>query len=75
MKFLFNFIDDKDDPDSIQVVNALENIDDDCDRHGIVFVKNDDREFADDNGINDIPALIYYEDGIPNLYDGINHSI
>ena len=54
----------------MQVLGELETIDDDCDKHGIQFVKIDDTSAAKEFGIDDIPALVYFEKGIPNLYDG-----
>jgi hypothetical protein len=66
-----NFVaDDNDDEDSMQVLADLETIDDDCDKHGIQFVKIDDDSTAKEFGIDDVPALVYFEKGIPNLYDG-----
>ncbi|KAJ9596073.1 hypothetical protein L9F63_012741 [Diploptera punctata] len=61
---------DNDDEDSMQVLGELETIDDDCDKHGIQFVKIDDNSAAKEFGIDDVPALVYFEKGIPNLYDG-----
>uniref|UniRef100_T1J1H2 Thioredoxin domain-containing protein n=1 Tax=Strigamia maritima TaxID=126957 RepID=T1J1H2_STRMM len=61
---------DKDDKKSEKVLMELENIDDDCDKHGITFVKVDDDSVAKAYGIEDIPILIYFEDEIPNIYDG-----
>lgn len=52
------------------MLNALEGIDDDCDRHGILLVKIDDQAFAVKNGIDQVPALVYFEDGIPHMYQG-----
>jgi len=62
--------DDNDDEDSMQVLDDLEMIDDDCDKHGIQFVKIDDDSAAKEFGIDDVPALVYFEKGIPNVYDG-----
>jgi hypothetical protein len=62
--------DDNDDEDSMQVLGDLETIDDDCDKHGIQFVKIDDDSAAKEFGIDDVPALVYFEKGIPNVYDG-----
>lgn len=62
--------DDNDDEDSIQVLDDLETIDDDCDKHGIQFVKIDDDSAAKEFGIDEVPALVYFEKGIPNVYDG-----
>lgn len=65
-----NFIDDNDDKESQIVLNELEKIDDDCDRHGIQFVKIDDPKAAKEFGIDTVPSIVYFEKKIPNLYDG-----
>lgn len=54
----------------MQVLEELEKIDDDCDKHGIQFVKIDDTDVAKEYGIDDIPSIVYFEKQIPNLYDG-----
>lgn len=46
--------DGKDDDDSLQVIEELEKIDDDCDKHGIQFVKIDDRGAAKEHGVKDV---------------------
>ncbi|XP_029175153.1 uncharacterized protein LOC114943658 isoform X2 [Nylanderia fulva] len=56
--------------DSMQVLTELEKIDDDCDKHGIQFVKIDDEKAAGEFGIDDLPAIVYFEKQIPNVYDG-----
>ncbi|XP_032590983.1 uncharacterized protein LOC6560091 isoform X2 [Drosophila grimshawi] len=56
--------------DSMTVLEELEQIDDDCDKHGIQFVKIDDVKAASDYGIESIPAIVYFEKEIPNVYDG-----
>lgn len=66
----YNLLDDNDDEDSMQVLGELEKIDDDCDKHGIQFVKIDDPEAAQEYGIDDLPAIVYFEKQIPNVYDG-----
>lgn len=48
----------------------MENIDDECDNLGIVFVKIDNADEAKEYGIEKIPALMYFEKGIPTLYKG-----
>ena len=48
----------------------MEKIDDDCDKHGIEFVKIDDEEANKEFGIDDLPAIVYFEKGIPNVYEG-----
>lgn len=52
------------------VLEELEKIDDDCDKHGIQFVKIDDSRAADEYGIDSVPAIVYFEKQIPNVYDG-----
>uniref|UniRef100_A0AAG5DAU9 Thioredoxin domain-containing protein n=1 Tax=Anopheles atroparvus TaxID=41427 RepID=A0AAG5DAU9_ANOAO len=52
------------------VLESLENIDDDCDRHGIMFVKTDDLTIAEQYGITDYPVLVYFEDNVPNVFEG-----
>lgn len=54
----------------MKVLEELENIDDDCDKHGIQFVKIDDGAAAEEYGIEEIPSIIYFERQIPTVYDG-----
>nr|XP_021208945.1 uncharacterized protein LOC101735409 isoform X2 [Bombyx mori] len=61
---------DHGDEESMTVLNELEKIDDDCDRHGIQFVKIDDQKAARAFGIDDLPSIVYFEKQIPNVYDG-----
>ncbi|XP_049870043.1 uncharacterized protein LOC126369599 isoform X1 [Pectinophora gossypiella] len=61
---------DHGDDESMTVLAELEKIDDDCDRHGIQFVKIDDHKAAAAFGIDNIPAIVYFEKQIPNVYDG-----
>lgn len=73
IRFFLLFVhvaDDNDEEESQIVLGELEKIDDDCDRHGIQFVKIDDTKVAQDFGIDTIPAIVYFEKRIPNLYDG-----
>ncbi|CAO1323981.1 unnamed protein product [Diamesa tonsa] len=60
----------KDDDDSMQVIEELEKIDDDCDKHGIQFVKIDDRSAAKEYGIKSLPSIVFYEKQEPNRYEG-----
>lgn len=53
-----------------KTLEELENIDDDCDRHGITFVKTKDFSVAEAYGVHDYPALVYFEDSIPNVFEG-----
>ena len=70
MVFTKILTDDKDDAESETVLTELEKIDDECDQKGIVFVKIDNPEEAKEYGIDEVPSLVYFEDGIPALYEG-----
>ena len=48
----------------------LERIDDECDQKGISFVRIDNSAEAKEYGVDDLPALVYFEKGVPALYDG-----
>jgi hypothetical protein len=56
---LLTIQDGKDDDDSNQVIEELEKIDDDCDKHGIQFVKIDDRSAAKEHGVKDVKSKSY----------------
>ncbi|XP_063702540.1 uncharacterized protein LOC134832452 isoform X2 [Culicoides brevitarsis] len=64
------FYSDDDCDDCEQVLEDLETIDDDTDKHGILFVKSDDEKLAHDIGIFSFPSLVYYETSVPIMYDG-----
>ena len=53
------------------MLEELENIDDDTDRHGIGFVKTQDLEIAEAYGVHELPSLIYFEKGSPSIYEGM----
>ena len=48
----------------------VENIDDECDQKGIIFVKIDNPDEAKEYGIDVVPSLIYFENTIPSLFIG-----
>jgi len=60
----------EEDPKSTAALDILEEIDDDLDEVGIMFVKLDDEKEAAEYGIENFPTLVVFEKGIPNLYDG-----
>lgn len=72
--FLFTFYIYKSDDDDCesckQILEELETIDDDTDKYGIQFVKSNDVKLAHEIGIFAFPALVYYETGVPIMYDG-----
>ena len=74
----------KGDVNSAKVLKALENIDDECDENGILFIKVElvafkcfyppsqigEESKAASLGIVDLPALVYFESNVPHLYKG-----
>ena len=64
------FVDDDDCESCKDILEELETIDDDTDKHGIQFVKSNDAKLAAEIGIFSFPALVYYETGVPIMYDG-----
>lgn len=48
----------------------MENIDDECDQNDIAFVKIDDDAEAKEYGIDNLPTLVFFERGIPHMYEG-----
>lgn len=52
------------------ILKGLENIDDDTDDHGILFVTTDDLTLARKNGINKFPSLVLYRHGKHTIYTG-----
>lgn len=61
--------DDNNDQKSQKVLEELENIDDECDALGITFVKIDNMDEAREYGIDSVPSLLYFEKGIPTVYE------
>jgi len=55
-----------------QVLIELENIDDECDLFGIQMVKIQDPQMAKRYGIKTFPAIVYFRNGNPLLYEGKN---
>lgn len=60
---------------SEQVLRELETIDDDCGNQDIQVVKTEDRKAARDWGIDDTPAVVFFKNKIPNVYDGTPEKI
>lgn len=52
----------------------MENIDDELDSEGIVIIRVDNDAEAKHLGIDHLPALVYYEDKIPSIYEGNNKN-
>eukprot|EP00092_Neocalanus_flemingeri_P014639 GFUD01015795.1.p1 GENE.GFUD01015795.1~~GFUD01015795.1.p1 ORF type:complete len:1842 (+),score=695.57 GFUD01015795.1:98-5623(+) len=54
----------------LETLTELENIDDDVERQKIQMVKTTDAAFAEEVGIEKYPALVFFKEGVPNLYEG-----
>ena len=54
-----------------KVLEELEKIDDDTDAFGVDFVKINDKRIAKQYGIRTFPALTYFRDKKPIIYEGI----
>jgi len=55
---------------STKVIELLEEIDDDLDELGVLLVKINEPSVASDFGIESRPALVIFEKGIPNVFEG-----
>ena len=58
------------DEDTEEILKNLEEIDDDLDEKGVLFVKVSEFKAAVEYGIEERPTLVVFEKGIPNLYEG-----
>ena len=54
----------------LETLTELENIDDDVERQKIKMSKTTDASFAEEVGVETYPALVFFKDGVPNLYEG-----
>lgn len=52
------------------MLKELENIDDECDSNDIAFVKISNLDEAKEYGLDELPALVYFENRIPSVYEG-----
>ena len=57
-----------------EAIKQLEQIDDDADAVGVKFVKTDEADFAAEYGIESFPAILYFENKQPSVYDGSYNS-
>jgi len=54
----------------LETLTELENIDDDVERQKIKMLKTTDASFAEEVGVETYPALVFFKEGVPNLYEG-----
>ena len=50
------------------MIDLLETIDDDLDGRGFKLVKISDPNQADEYGLENLPQIVYFENGIPTLF-------
>ena len=67
---LLMYSDRRGDNFSNKILKVLENIDDDVERQRIKMAKTTDASFAEEVGVETYPALVFFKDGVPNLYEG-----
>lgn len=72
---LMYFIDEADHPDSVLVLEKLENIDSETDNLDITFVKMADARYARKWGVTKLPAIVYFRKRFPSIYRGDYHDI
>lgn len=53
-----------------KILDELENIDDELDETGIIFVTTEDSNIAKKNGIKKFPALVFFRNKEPLVYSG-----
>ena len=58
------------DRDADDIIDALEQIDDILDKENVSLVRIDEENAAEPYGIMDLPALVFFQSGIPNFYEG-----
>ena len=62
---------DSEDTAQMDIIKSLESIDDDCSNYGIPLVKIDDVvKGREEFGLDKLPALLYWKDEVPSLYEG-----
>lgn len=57
-----------------QILEGLEKIDDECDVFGIHLVKIQDPQLAKRYSIKTFPALVYFRNGNPLLFEGYHRT-
>lgn len=62
--------DEADHPDSVFVLEKLENIDSETDNLDITFVKMADARYARKWGVTKLPAIVYFRKRFPSIYRG-----
>jgi hypothetical protein len=53
-----------------EILEKIENVDDEVARHGVTFFRTGDLAFAETLGVNEFPALVYFEDAVASVFEG-----
>ena len=67
-EFVATIFYNKDDPNDLNILDALETIDDECKDNDINVIKISDAKLWESLGIEDSPVLVYYENDVPFVY-------
>lgn len=67
---VFPFPDDVDSRKAENLLEVMEQIDDDCAKRGIQFVKVSEHGAAEQFGVARLPSLVYFRNELPSLYEG-----
>lgn len=66
-----NISDDADSRKAENLLEVMEQIDDDCAKRGIQFVKVSEEGAAEQFGVARLPSLVFFQNDLPSLYEGI----
>ena len=66
----FVFFYEEGDTEAFSILEELEHIDEKLDKQDMPFVKISDQGATEAFGIEDLPSLVYFENGVPELYIG-----
>merc|ERR1719270_3356918 len=70
LDYCFPFFYNPEDKDSEDILNELETIDDNLDEEEVEFVKCSEPNGQRDYGLTQVPALVFFENGVPEVYTG-----
>ena len=66
----FVFFYEDNDTDAHTILEELEQIDEKLDKQDLAMVKISDEGAIENYGIEVVPALVYFENGVPEVYGG-----
>lgn len=69
-KDVFAFLYEEGDRRASKIINELEGIDDNLENDKVILVKCSDEGVDDNFGIGYLPRLVYFENGIPEMFPG-----